>query len=129
MPSNEVTYGTYAIHSHALQLRQAKLSFPNVTLLVGVLPDDPTAQFGLQTSVPQVERCELVRHCRWVDEVLESAPWCLDKNFLAVHKIDFVAVDEGASVDPLCQKVRLQGYDSLKALGTCRSLHALLTCT
>ena len=38
-------------------------------------------------------RCESVRHCRWVDEVLEDAPWVLSDGYLTAHSIDFVAHD------------------------------------
>jgi choline-phosphate cytidylyltransferase len=32
--------------------------------------------------------------CRWVDEVVEDAPWVIDLDFLAKHRIDFVAHDD-----------------------------------
>jgi glycerol-3-phosphate cytidylyltransferase-like family protein len=38
-------------------------------------------------------RCESVRHCRWVDEVLADAPWVLTDDYLTLHSIDFVAHD------------------------------------
>lgn len=40
------------------------------------------------------ERCESVRHCRWVDEIVSDAPWVIDQTFLDKHQIDFVAHDE-----------------------------------
>jgi choline-phosphate cytidylyltransferase len=40
------------------------------------------------------ERYDAIRHCRYVDEVVKDAPWSLDDDFLAKHKIDFVAHDE-----------------------------------
>ncbi|CAO3691269.1 unnamed protein product [Rhizopus stolonifer] len=40
-----------------------------------------------------IERYEAVRHCKWVDEVVESAPWIVDQEFLDSHKIDYVAHD------------------------------------
>jgi len=40
------------------------------------------------------ERCEAVRHCRWVDEVVPDAPWITDAEFLAKYQIDYVAHDE-----------------------------------
>lgn len=102
--------------SHALQLRQAKLSFPSVRLLVGVLPDECNADSPTPTC-PHIERCELLRHCRWVDEVIPDAPPVLDEQFLLRHRIDFVAVEEGISLDPACDKVRVKGYEYLRELG------------
>ncbi|KAI0704321.1 hypothetical protein BC835DRAFT_1242091, partial [Cytidiella melzeri] len=101
---------------HALQFRQAKLSFPAVQLLVGVFSDDVCAQNGASTRTPHLERCELIRHCRWVDEVVPDAPWKLDDAFLTAMRIDYVAIDEGVSIDPAYEKGRVKGYDLVKSL-------------
>lgn len=66
---------------------------------------------------PEVERTELVRHCRWVDEVVRDVPWELTLPFLENKQIDFVLIDEGTSVDPTCDKARVRGYDDLKTHG------------
>ncbi|KAJ6518734.1 cholinephosphate cytidylyltransferase [Mycena sanguinolenta] len=102
---------------HALQLRQAKMSFPSVWLVVGVFSNDSCARFGSPAVVPEAERSEVVRHCRWVDEVLPGAPGTLDTQFLVQHKIDYVAVEEGVTVDPSYDKLRLKGYDEIKRNG------------
>jgi choline-phosphate cytidylyltransferase len=39
------------------------------------------------------ERAESVRHCRWVDQVIQDAPWIITQEFLDTHRIDFVAHD------------------------------------
>jgi len=39
-------------------------------------------------------RCEAVRHCRWVDEVVAEAPWVIDGKFLEKYAVDYVAHDE-----------------------------------
>ncbi|KAF5362576.1 hypothetical protein D9756_002492 [Leucocoprinus leucothites] len=103
--------------SHALQLRQAKLSFPKVHLLVGVFSDQTIRQYNYEPTIPEEERYELVRHCRWVDEVIPEAPWKLDDDFLRQKRIDFVAIEEGASVSPAYDKIRVIGYDEVKRLG------------
>jgi len=105
--------------AHALQLRQAKLAFPSVYLTVGVFSDDlcQTYQNQNPTRTPHAERCEVVRHCRWVDEVMPDAPWTVDDQFILQWRFDYLALDEGMSVDPACDKFRLKGYDALKKIG------------
>lgn len=105
------------LYSLALQLRQAKLSFPKVHLSVGIFSDQTIRQHNHEPSNPEEERYELVRHCRWVDEVIPAAPWKLDDDFLRQNRIDFVAIEEGASVSPVYDKVRVIGYDEVKRLG------------
>ncbi|KAI0954024.1 hypothetical protein AcV7_007380 [Taiwanofungus camphoratus] len=100
----------------ALQLRQAKLSFPSVHLMVGIFADDLCERHNTPIWARHIDRCEVLRHCRWVDEVLPDAPWTLDEQFLRAKKIDFVAIDEGSSVNPACDKDRLRGYDLVKGL-------------
>lgn len=105
------------IPRHALQLRQAKLAFSFVHLIVGVFSDEVLLQNGCTFIWPEIERLELVRHCRWVNEVTKDAPWELTLQFIQEKGIDFVAVDEGSSVDPNYDKVRVRGYDELKKHG------------
>ncbi|KAF9282359.1 hypothetical protein BGZ68_006053 [Mortierella alpina] len=79
---------------HAKALEQAKKSFPDVYLLVGVCDDKMTHSRKGKTVMTDKERYESVRHCKWVDEVIESAPWVVDQAFLDKHKIDYVAHDD-----------------------------------
>ncbi|CDO73267.1 hypothetical protein BN946_scf185008.g29 [Trametes cinnabarina] len=99
-----------------LQLRQAKLSFPSVHLLVGVFSDEVCKEHNAATDIPHADRCEVVRHCRWVDEVVPEAPWTLHERFLRTRHIEYVAIDEGTSIDPECDRERLKGYDLVKSL-------------
>ncbi|KAH7890738.1 hypothetical protein F5I97DRAFT_73073 [Phlebopus sp. FC_14] len=102
---------------HMLQLRQAKLSFPSVHLIVGVFSDQSCEEHGALLRLSHLERCELLRHCRWVDEIVADAPWTLDDAFVIAKRIDYVALEEGSSVNPEFDKARLKGYDDLKQLG------------
>jgi choline-phosphate cytidylyltransferase len=98
---------------HALQLRQAKLSFPSVHLIVGVCSDKLVYEHKSRTVMTHAERCESVRHCRWVDEVAEDAPWIIDEDFMAKYKIDYVAHDEdpykGVGTDDVYEFPKRQG--------------------
>ncbi|PWN47017.1 hypothetical protein IE53DRAFT_390855 [Violaceomyces palustris] len=81
-------------YAHALQLRQAKLSFPSVHLIVGVVSSSSCAHHKNQPVLSSAERYECVRNCRWVDEVLEDAPWVIDQETIDKLEIDYVAHDE-----------------------------------
>ncbi|KAG9025031.1 hypothetical protein FS837_005105 [Tulasnella sp. UAMH 9824] len=88
--------GVYDIFhfGHALQLRQAKLSFESVHLLVGICSDELCSEHKSRTVMAHSERCESVRHCRWVDEIVPEAPWVIDQAFIDKYKIDYVAHDD-----------------------------------
>lgn len=77
-----------------LQLRQCKLAFPNVHLLVGVCSDELVKAYKASPVLTSAERYESVRHCKWVDEVVEDAPWQVTAEFMNEHQIDYVAHDE-----------------------------------
>jgi cytidyltransferase-like protein len=78
---------------HARSLEQAKKSFPNTYLLVGCCSDALTNKYKGKTVMNEAERYESLRHCKWVDEVIEDAPWVITNEFLDEHQIDYVAHD------------------------------------
>jgi choline-phosphate cytidylyltransferase len=98
---------------HAQALEQAKKSFPNVTLIVGVCNDEITNKYKGKTVMTDKERYTSVKHCKWVDEVIEDAPWFVDQAFLDLHQIDYVAHDAlpytSADSDDVYQFVKEQG--------------------
>lgn len=79
---------------HMRQLEQCKKAFPNVELVVGIPNDKETHKRKGLTVLSDKQRYETVRHCKWVDEVIEDAPWILDMKFLKDHKIDYCAHDD-----------------------------------
>ncbi|KAI8988772.1 hypothetical protein BDB01DRAFT_783102 [Pilobolus umbonatus] len=93
---------------HARILESAKKLFPNVYLLVGVYNDEEADRHGGKTVMPGKDRCEAVRHCKWVDEVIPDAPWYIEQSFLDKYSIDYVAHDSKSDEDI---------YQCVKSLG------------
>ena len=79
---------------HMRALQQAKMAFDNVHLIVGVTGNKETHKRKGLTVLSARERAESVRHCRWVDEVIEDCPWIVTADFLLKHNIDYVAHDD-----------------------------------
>lgn len=79
---------------HMRQLEQAKKALPNVTLICGIPSDEETHRRKGLTVLSDKQRADTLVHCRWVDEVIEDAPWCVTPEFLEKHKIDYVAHDD-----------------------------------
>jgi len=84
---------------HARSLEQAKKLFPNCHLLVGVCNDELTHRLKGKTVMTDKERAESLRHCKWVDEVVEDAPWIVTQEFMDEHQIDYVAHGEDIILD------------------------------
>ena len=40
------------------------------------------------------ERVDILRHCKWVDEIISPCPWIITLDFVNEHNIDFVAHDD-----------------------------------
>ena len=98
---------------HAKVLEQAKKMFPHVYLLVGVSGDEETIRKKGQIVMNEHERCEILKHCKWVDEVICPCPWVIDFDFLKKHTIHYVAHDE----IPYASEGVEDGYGHLKKAG------------
>jgi choline-phosphate cytidylyltransferase len=80
-------------YGHAKLLEQAKKCYPGAFLVVGVCQDKDVHLYKGPTVMTHAERCEAIRHCKWVDEVVEDAPWIITEDFMHKHNIDIVAHD------------------------------------
>ncbi|KAI6189424.1 Choline-phosphate cytidylyltransferase [Aphelenchoides bicaudatus] len=79
---------------HAEQLRQVKQLIPNSYLVAGVCSDEDTRRYKNGSTVMNTEeRCEILSHCRYVDEVHRNPPFFPTPEFIDSLKIDLVAHD------------------------------------
>ncbi|KAI5784697.1 hypothetical protein EDC01DRAFT_205868 [Geopyxis carbonaria] len=106
---------------HMRQLEQAKKAFPNTYLLVGLPNDTETHKRKGHTVLSDKDRAESLRHCKWVDEVIEDAPWIVTPEFLEEHQIDYVAHDDEPYVSAECDDIYKPCKEAGKFLVTQRT--------
>lgn len=80
-------------YGHMNALKQGKTLFPKTYLIVGCCNDKLTTENKKKPVLNEMERYESLLHCRWIDEIIENAPWEIDEEFLNLHRIDYVAHD------------------------------------
>ena len=75
-------------YGHVNFLRQAALLGDE--LVVGIVSDDLLVAYKRVPVIPQYERVEVVRACRYVTEVIEGTSVIIDEAFMKEHNIDIV---------------------------------------
>eukprot|EP00117_Sycon_ciliatum_P035491 scpid57267/ scgid26890/ Choline-phosphate cytidylyltransferase B; CCT-beta; CTP:phosphocholine cytidylyltransferase B; Phosphorylcholine transferase B len=98
---------------HARLLMQAKQSFANVCVISGIPSDDVVKRLKGNTVCTAEERLAIMQHNRYVDEVIQDAPFTPTLEFLERHKIDFVAHD----AKPLSVPGKTDIYAEVKSAG------------
>jgi cytidyltransferase-like protein len=73
---------------HVALLREARRHGDR--LVVGVLSDETAASYKRRPIMTLAERVEVIASCRYVDEVIEDAPFRLTEEFLDEHAITTV---------------------------------------
>jgi choline-phosphate cytidylyltransferase len=86
-------------YGHSKCLEQIKHMYPNTILIVGISNDRDTKKYKGMPVMTEDERYESVRHCKWVDEIIENAPWTITSEFIKQHNIDYVAHDAIPYID------------------------------
>ena len=98
---------------HAKVLEQAKKLFPYVTLVVGVTGDEETISKKGKIVMADTERCEIIKHIKWCDEIICPCPWVITTDFLKANKIDYVAHDDapygGGDVEDIYLPIKKAG--------------------
>ena len=84
-------------YGHAEMLGRVRAKFGAQAIIVaGIAREDDCLKYKRQPIMTQDERARSVRACKYVDEVIENAPWVITQEFLDAHKLDFVCHDEAS---------------------------------
>ncbi len=76
----------------------------------------------------EFERAEILKHCKWVDEVICPCPWIVTVDFLRKNNIHYVAHDEApyggeGQEDIYAEVKKLVRYFHSKILRECSKQH------
>jgi cytidyltransferase-like protein len=82
---------------HVALLREARRH--GDWLVVGVLSDDTAASYKRRPIMSLTERVAVIESCRYVDEVIEDAPFRVTEDFLDEHAIDTVVHGDDLSAE------------------------------
>ena len=85
-------------------------------LIVGVHSDDDIGQYKRRPIIPQEDRYEMVRSCRYVNEIIEAAPLVMTKDFLLDNKIDLVVRGDDVTPEHLRQQATPIKMDIMRYL-------------
>lgn len=102
-------------YGHAKYLQRVKNMYPEAILLVGVCNDQDTHLYKGITVMNETERSESVRHCKYVDIVIEKAPWNITPEFLEKYRIDLVCHNPGVYPNPITGEEDVYAY--IKKIG------------
>jgi len=86
-------------------------------LIVGVCSDEDTVKNKGKIVQNEFERTEIVKHCKWVDDVICPGPWVITVDFLNANNIHYVAHDDIPYVSAGYEDV----YYEVKKLGMFRA--------
>jgi choline-phosphate cytidylyltransferase len=82
---------------HAEMLGRVRAKFgAHAVIIAGIARDDDCLKYKRKPIMTQDERARSVRACKYVDDVIENAPWTITQEFLDTYKLDFVCHDEAS---------------------------------
>ena len=73
-------------------------------LIVGVHSDQDIASYKRRPVIEEQDRYEIIRSCRYVDEVIEDAPLIMTKDFIESNNINLVVRGDDITPELLRQQ-------------------------
>ena len=75
---------------HLESLKQAKNIDKDVYLIVGIVDDNTASEYKRKPIINQFDRAEIIKNIKIVDEIIESAPLVITREFIEENNIDLV---------------------------------------
>lgn len=75
---------------HLESLKQAKNIDQDVNLIVGIIDDETASGYKRKPIINQFDRAEIIKNINIVDEIIESAPLVITREFIEENNIDLV---------------------------------------
>lgn len=75
---------------HVNFIKKCKNYKKNVYLIIGIHNDEDIKSYKRLPICTMNERIEVVKSCKYVDEVISNSPLKITKEFVNKHKIDYV---------------------------------------
>tara|TARA_B100001094_G_scaffold324208_1_gene376437 strand:- start:9604 stop:9990 length:387 start_codon:yes stop_codon:yes gene_type:complete len=75
-------------------------------VVIGVISDEDATSYKRKPIIDQIQRCEIVESCKYVNELIFPAPLYVSREFINDHNIDLV-VHGFANGDDLLKQEKL----------------------
>lgn len=75
---------------HLESLKQAKNIDKDVYLIVGIVDDNTASEYKRKPIINQFDRAEIIKNIKIVDEIIESSPLVITREFIEENNIDLV---------------------------------------
>ena len=75
---------------HLESLKQAKNIDKDIYLIVGIIDDETASGYKRKPIINQFDRAEIIKNINIVDEIIESAPLVITREFIEENNIDLV---------------------------------------
>jgi choline-phosphate cytidylyltransferase len=76
---------------HVEFFKKLKSLYENTHVIIGVQSDKTTAEYKRKPIFCMDDRAEIIRNCKFVDEIILDPPFLITEEFIKLHKIDIVA--------------------------------------
>lgn len=86
-------------YGHGKVFEQIKDHFKDCYLIVGIASDEDCIKYKKQPIMTYEERVKCITYNKYVDKIIDDAPWIITKEFMEKYSIDYYAHHE-SSCDP-----------------------------